>query len=184
MRQQFFGGFVALLLLSFAKPVIAEQSSEIRSLIGVTAVRIVVEDFNSTMQKTGLKKEQLYTIAQDALVKDGIGVLSPQEPGRVPLLYIRLSSVFGGEGNDVPLSFYLLMQVRQMAFLEKREDVVAKQAITTAEEKPLIVSTWENGTMVLVTRKELFFYVKQVLTNLVADFIHDQREANTPRPQS
>lgn len=182
MRQRLFG-FVALLILSFAKSVVAEPSSEIRSLIGVTAVRIVVEDFNLTMQKTGLKKEQLYAIAQGVLIKDGIRVLSSQEVGRAPILYIRLSSVFGGGGHDVPLSFYLLLQVRQAAFLEKRQDVVARESIGR-EEKPLIVSTWESGTMVMVTRKELFFYVKQVLTNLVADFTRDQREANTPRPQS
>ena len=178
MRKQFFWVLASLLALSFAKPVVAEHSSEVRSLIGVTAVRVVVEDFNSTMQKTGLKKEQLHTIAQGALIKDGVRVLSPQESGKVPLLYIRLSSVFGGEGHDVPLSFYLIMQVRQMAFLEKREDLVAKKTIATVEEKPLIVSTWENGTMVMVTRKELFFYVKQVLTNLVGDFVRDQRTAN------
>jgi len=184
MKPQFLWGLVALLILNFAKPVIAAPSSGVRSLTGVTAVRIVVEDFSSTMQKTGLKKEQLYAIAQGALIKDGVRVLSSQELGKVPLLYIRLSSVFGGEGHDVPLSFYLLVQVRQMAFLEKREDLVAKQTIITAEEKPLIVSTWENGTMVMVTRKELFFYVKQVLTNLVADFVRDQREANGLNPQS
>jgi len=178
MRQRFIRVLVALLVLNFAKPVLAEHSSEVRSLIGVTAVRIMVEDFNPTMQKTGLKKEQLYTIAQEALIKNGVRVLSPQEPGKVPLLYIRLSSVFGGEGYDVPLSFYLIMQVRQMAFLEKREDLVAKQTVATAEEKPLFVSTWENGTMEMVTRKELFFYVKQVLTNLVGDFVRDQRMAN------
>lgn len=183
MRQQFFWTLVALLILSFAKPVMAEHSSEVRSLTGVSAVRIVIEDFNTTMKKTGLKKEQLHTIAQGALIKDGVRVLSPQEPGKVPLLYIRLSSVFGGEGHDVPISFYLIMQVRQMAFLEKKEDIAAKQTIATAEEKPLIVSTWENGTMVMVTRKELFFYVKQVLTNLVADFVRDQREANGLHPQ-
>ena len=183
MRQQFLWSFVALFVLSFATKVAAEPPSAIRSLTGVTAVRIMVEDFNSTMQKTGLQKEQLYAIAQGVLIKDGIRVLSPQEAGQVPLFYIRLSSVFGGEGSNVPLSFYLLVQLRQKAFLEKREDLVAQHTIATMEEKPLIVSTWENGTMVMVTRKELFFYVKQVLTNLVADFVRDQKEANRLHPQ-
>lgn len=184
MRKLFCAGFAALVMFSFAQFALAEPPSAIRSLAGVTAVRIMVEDLNAAMQKTGLKKEQLHALAQDALSKNGIQVLQPQDAGRVPLFYIRLSSVVSGEGDGAPVGLYLNMQIRQMAVLEKKEGILAKKTISTAEEKPLFVSTWENGTMAMVARKEIGFYVRTILINLVGDFAHDHKEANGLQPQS
>jgi hypothetical protein len=184
MRKLFCVGLFVLLTFSFAKFAVAEPSSEIRSLTGVMAVRVVVEDFNAAMQKTGLKKEQLSAVAHEALSKNGIRVLQPHDAGRVPLVYIRLSSVMGGEDDGAPVGLYLNMQVRQMAMLEKKEGTLAKQSISAAEEKPFLVSTWENGTMAMVGRKEIGFYVRTILTNLVGDFAHDHKEANGLQPQS
>ena len=184
MRKLFCVGFVALVIVSFAQLALAEPSSAIRSLTGMMAVRVVVEDLNAAMQKTGLKKEQLHALAHEALSKNGIRVLNPQDAGRVPLVYIRLSSVMGGEDDGAPAGLYLNMQIRQMAVLEKKEGILSKQSTSTAEEKPLIVSTWENGTMAMVGRKEIGFYVRTILTNLVGDFAHDHKEANGLQPQS
>jgi hypothetical protein len=183
MRKQFCVGFVALVIFSFAKFVLAEPSSAIHSLTGVMAVRVAVEDFNAAMQKTELKKEHLHALAQDALSKNGILVLQPQDAGRVPLVYIRLSSVISGEGDGAPVGLYLNMQVRQMAILENNQQA-AKQTIALADEKPLFVSTWENGTMAMVARKEIGFYIRTILTNLVGDFARDHYEANGLQPQS
>jgi hypothetical protein len=183
MRKPFGVGFMALLIVSFAQFVLAEPSSAIRSLTGVMVVRIVVEDLNAAMQKTGLKKEHLHALAHEALSKNGIRVLNPQDAGRVPLVYIRLSSVMGGEDDGAPVGLYLNMQVRQMAILENSQQA-AKHPIALAEEKPLLVSTWENGTMAMVSRKEIGFYVRTILTNLVGDFAHDYKEANELQPQS
>jgi hypothetical protein len=55
--------------------------------------------------------------------------------------------------------------------------------ISAAEEKPLLVSTWENGTMAMIARKEIGFYVRAILTNLVADLARDHKEANGPSSQ-
>jgi hypothetical protein len=175
-------GLVALMISSWAKLVMAEPSSAIRSLSGVVAVRILVEDLNTAMKKTGLQKEHLYTLAQEALRKNGIHVLNPQDSGRVPLVYIRLSSVISGEGDNVPVGLYLNMQIRQMAVLENTQQA-KKNAISVAEEKPLLVSTWENGTMAMIARKEIGFYVRTLLTNLVGDLARDHREANGLSPQ-
>ncbi|NOT54324.1 MAG: hypothetical protein HOP18_06935 [Deltaproteobacteria bacterium] len=183
--RKFFGVIlVAVVTFSFAKGALAEPSSAIRSLTGVTAVRVVVEDFNAAMQQTGLQKEQLYALASETLNKNGIRVVQPGEVERVPLVYIRLSSVMGGEGDGAPVGLYLNMQVRQMAMLEKKGETPAKQPIAIAEEKPVLVSTWENGTMAMVGRQEIGFYVRTILTNLVADFAHDHKEANGAQPQS
>jgi hypothetical protein len=176
-------GLVALMISSWAKLVMAEPSSAIRSLSGVVAVRILVEDLNTAMKKTGLQKEHLYTLAQEALRKNGIHVLNPQDSGRVPLVYIRLSSVISGEGDNVPVGLYLNMQIRQMAVLENTQQA-KKNAISVAEEKPLLVSTWENGTMAMIARKEIGFYVRTLLTNLVGDLARDHKEANGLQPQS
>jgi hypothetical protein len=183
MRKLFCVGFAALVMFSFAQSALAEPSSAIRSLAGVIAVRVVVEDFNAAMQKTGLKKEHLHTLAQDTLSKNGIQVLQPQDAGRVPLVYIRLSSVISGEDDGAPVGLYLNMQVRQMAVLENAQQV-AKHPITLADEKPLFVSTWENGTIAMVARKEIGFYVRTILVNLVGDFARDYKEANGLQPQS
>jgi hypothetical protein len=184
MRKPCCVSLMALVIVSFAQFALAEPSSAIRSLSGMMTVRVVVEDLNAAMQKTGLKKEYLHTLAHEALSKNGIRVLQLQDAGRVPLLYIRLSSVIGGEEEGAPVSLYLNMQVRQMAVLEKKEGTLAKQSIPTAEEKPLLVSTWENGTMAMVGRKEIGFYVRTILTNLVGEFAHDHKEANGLQPQS
>jgi hypothetical protein len=183
MRKPFCVGFMALVIVSFAQFALAEPSSAIRSLTGVMAVRVVVEDLNAAMQKTGLKKEHVHALAHEALSKNGIRVLQPQDAGRVPLVYIRLSSVMGGEDDGAPVGLYLNMQVRQMAVLENNQQA-AKHPIALAEEKPLLVSTWENGTMAMVGRKEIGFYVRTILTNLVGDFAHDHKEANELPPQS
>ena len=183
MRKLFCVGFATLVMISFAQFALAEPPSAIRSLAGVTAVRIMVEDFNAAMQKTGLKKEYLHALAQDALSKNGIQVLQPQEAGRVPLVYIRLSSVMSGEDAGAPVGLYLNMQIRQIAILENNQQA-AKRTIAPADEKPLFVSTWENGTMAMVARKEIGFYVRAILTNLVGDFARDHREANGLQPQS
>jgi hypothetical protein len=183
MRKPFWVGFMALVIVSFAQFTLAEPSSAIRSLTGVIAVRVVVEDFNAAMQKTGLKKEHLQALAHETLSKNGIRVLQPQDAGRVPLVYIRLSSVMGGEDDGAPVGLYLNMQVRQMAVLENNQQA-AKYTIALAEEKPLLVSTWENGTMAMVGRKEIGFYVRTILINLVGDFAHDHKEANELQPQS
>ena len=129
MRKLFCVGFVALMVFNFAQFALAEPSSEIRSLTGVMTVRVVVEDLNAAMQKTGLRKEQLHALTHEALSKNGIRVLNPQDAGRVPLAYIRLSSVMGGENDGAPVGLYLNMQVRQMAVLEKKEGTLAKQSV-------------------------------------------------------
>jgi len=48
----------------------------------------------------------------------------------------------------------------------------------TLEDPPLLVTTWEDGTMVMLDRKELGFYVGQVLTNLLGTLMQDHQEAN------
>ena len=159
---------------SFAVP-----NSAIRSLAGVKAVRVVVEDLTSAMQKTGLRKEQIQGTAEEALRKNGLTVLNAQEAGKVPLVYVRLSSVFANDTGDGPISFYITLQVKQPATLINGGQTATPQFQSGAGEPPLIVTTWEGGTMAMVNREELFFYVKQTLLNLVGDLARDHQEANT-----
>jgi hypothetical protein len=158
----------------------AINSSAIRSLAGVKAVRVVAEELNPTMQKTGLWKEQLEGTAMEALRKNGFIVLGAQEPGKVPLVYVRLSSVFANDDGTGPVSFYITLQIKQPANLVNGEPrATPPQAKANAGEPPLLVTTWEGGTMAIVNREELFFYIKQTLLNLVGDLAHDHQEANT-----
>ena len=171
---------VVVLLEALYAQELAASNSALRSLRGVNAVRVIAEDLSLAMQKTGLRKEQLVGTAEETLRKNGITVLGNHEPGKVPLVYVRLSSVFADEGGTGPISFYLTLQLKQPATLRNGEST-ATQANTETGEAPLLVTTWENGTMAMVSREELFFYIKQTLLNLVGDLTRDYQEANASR---
>lgn len=158
-------------LVSFSH---AAMSSSVRSLAGVTAVRVVVEDLNTATQKTGLQKEQLQATAEAYLTQHGVKVM--QGAVGVPVLYLRLSSVIGGEQTHAPVSFYLTVQVKQFARLTHAPGV--SPASDTPEAPPLLVSTWEDGTMAMLDRSELGFYINQILTNLLGEFVQDCQDAN------
>ena len=156
----------------------AAASSAIRSLVGMKTVRVVAEDLSLTMQKTGLRKGQLEGTATEALRKHGFLVLGAQEVGKVPMVYVRLSSVFAHEDGGGPISFYIALQIKQPAKLLNDGQPTATQEKTNREERSFLVTTWEGGTMAMVNREELFFYIKQTLLNLVGDLAHDYQEAN------
>jgi hypothetical protein len=170
-------GAIVTLCCSAVKPVFAAASSSIRSLRGVHAVRVVVEDLNQEMQKTGLRKEHLRVIAEQQLTKGGLPVVHAQDPGKVPLVYIRLSAVVSRADAHAPLSFYLTVQLKQLGLLPPdRQDTSCSQDILHASR--LLVTTWEDGTMVMTDRSGLPFYVQTTLTNLIANLAQDSREAN------
>ncbi len=63
MKQGLICGVVALMSIISAGQSQAVNAPVNRSLTGLTAVRIVIEDLNRDMQATGLRKEQLYALA-------------------------------------------------------------------------------------------------------------------------
>jgi hypothetical protein len=159
----------------------AASSSAVRSLAGVKTLRVLAEDLSETMQKTGLRKEQLEGTAVEALRKNGFTVLNPQEAGKVPIVYVRLSSVFANDSGNAPLSFYLTLQVKQPATLAYGEKPAPTQAPAGQGELPLVVTTWEGGTMAMVNQEEMTFYIKQTLLNLIGDLSSDHQEANSQK---
>lgn len=152
----------------------AAPISRVRSLAGVEAVQVAVEDLNGATQKTGLQKGQIQSAAESYLVKQGLKVV--RSAGGAPIVYIRLSSVIGGEQAQAPLSFYLTVQVKQFARLTRT--LSPTQAAETPAEPPLLVTTWEDGTMVMLNRSELNWYVSKVLVNLLSALVQDHQEAN------
>ncbi len=152
----------------------AAMSSSVRSLAGVTALRVVVEDFNAATQKIGLQKEPLQTDAEAYLTQHGVKVV--RGVNGFPVVYIRLSSVISGGQAHAPISFYLTMQVKQFARLAAVPG--ARPVADTSGEPPLLVSTWEDGTMAMIDRAELRFYVNQILANLLGELVQDYQEAN------
>jgi hypothetical protein len=169
----------ALLLEGAFSPGFTAQNSGVRSLVGVNTVRVAAEDVTLAMQKTGLRKEQLEGTAAEALRKNGFAVLGAHEAGKVPLVYVRLSSVFANDEGTGPVSFYINLQVKQPARLLTRGQPAPAQAQADVGEPPLLVTTWEGGTMAMVNQHELFFYIKQTLLNLVGDLARDHQDANT-----
>ena len=153
-------------------------SSSVRSLTEVSVVRVVVEDLSEAMQQTGLRKEQLAALAVETLQKNGISVATAQDPRRVPIVYIRLSSVFADSPDHGPMSFYLTLQIKQPAVLAQTDMTRTTQSSTAAAERPLLVTTWENGTMAMINPSELFFYIKHTLINLLSDLAHDRQLAS------
>jgi hypothetical protein len=177
MQLRIMVGMLVLLCCSTVNPVSATTPSRIHSLEGVSAVRVVVEDLNQEIQKTGLHKEHLRVIAEQQLTKAGLTVVRAQDPGKVPLFYIRFSAVVGGSDTHAPLSFYLTVQLKQLGLLSPhRQETSCSQ--DTRQPSPLLVTTWEDGTMVLTDRSGLPFYVQTTLTNLIANLVQDSQEAN------
>ncbi len=174
MRIRFLLFFAILLWGEFLSSSQAAMSSSVRSLAAVTALRVVVEDFNTATQKIGLQKDQLQTTAEAYLTQHGVKIT--RGVSGVPVLYLRLSSVVGGEQAHAPVSFYLTVQVKQFARLTHAPGVAA--ASDTPEPPPLLVSTWEDGTMAMLDRSELGFYVNQILTNLLGELVQDYQDAN------
>lgn len=158
-------------------PVRAVVTPQNRGLQGVHTVRVIVEDLSPAVQKAGLRKDYLQAIAEKQLKDSGITVLPAREPDKVPIVYIRLSSVVAGAEARALLSFYLNVQVRQLAILAQGQPPTC-QGAPAPSHPPLLVSTWERGTMVMLDRAELFFYVQSVLTNLLGDLLEDYRGAN------
>ncbi len=172
---------IVLLLSGVSSSALAANSSAVRSLEGVKTFRIIAEDLSETMQKTGLRKEQIEGSAVEALRKNGFTVLNPQEPGKVPIVYIRLSSVFANDSGSGPLSFYLTLQVKQPATLAYDEKPDSTPAPAGHDKLPLVVTTWEGGTMAMVNGEEMVFYLKQTLLNLIGDLTSDHQEANSQK---
>lgn len=151
----------------------AATPSGLRSLAGVTAMHVAVEDLNSTTRRIGLQKKQIQAIAETYLKEHNIQLIGIG--GGIPILYIRVSSVVGGEQPQTPISFYLTVQVKQFAHLAQ-----SQSAATVPDSEgatPLLVTTWEEGTMVMTSRAELGFYVRQVLLNVLGEFLQDYQDA-------
>lgn len=150
-----------------------------RSLEHLSTVRVVVEDLTQAMQQLGLRTERLFNFAAQRLVQDGLTVLKPEVQLPVPVVYIRLSAVIAEAAKEAPVSMYLTVQVKQFARLER--DLVGVAA-GAAQTKPHLVTTWENGTMVMTTAGELPFYTQNLLINLLSDLVHDYQEAKGAEP--
>ncbi len=177
MKQGLICAVVALLSVISAGQSQAVNAPVNRSLTGLTAVRIIVEDLNRDTQATGLCKEQLYALAVQQLGKDSFAVIGPQDPTKAPIVYIRLSSVVGGANNDAPVSFYLTVQVKRLAMLAQGTSSTC-QATAASDPPPLLATTWEKGSMAMVNRNELFFYIQHILMNLLGYLATDQKQAN------
>jgi hypothetical protein len=143
------------------------------SLANVTALYVAVEDLNGATRKIGLQKEQIQAIAETYLKEHQVTLRG--NGGGIPILYLRVSSVVGGEQPQAPISFYLTVQVKQFAHLAQFQSTAARQDSEGAT--PLLVTTWEDGTMVMTDRAELGFYVRQVLVNMLGEFLQDYQDA-------
>jgi len=170
-------GLVFSLLIGWTSQAQATSPSEVRSLAGIVGVRILIEDFNLAMQKTGLQKGQLYAIVEQALQKNDFKVVKPEEPGKVPLVYVRLSSVIPGGDENAPISFYLNVHIKQPAILAYGQSTATPTGSESLTTPPLIVTTWERGMMAVVDRRELLFYIQNILTNAIGDLATDRQAA-------
>jgi len=95
--------FALLVVTWLCAPLYAATPSRVRSLAGVDAVQVMVEDLNPATRKTGLRKEQIQALAEQYLSEHGLQV--GRGVGRPPVVYIRLSAVIGGAEARAPVSF-------------------------------------------------------------------------------
>ena len=80
------------------------------------------------------------------------------------------------------MSFYLTLHVKQTAILvgERPAAVRAAGDGPEAAVPPLLVTTWENGMLVISDLSEMHLHMQQILSNLLAELTQDRREANAP----
>ena len=171
---------IVWLVVGMASPLSAGTKSEVRSLASVAAVKVVVEDLSRSVEQAGMKKEHLSAIAVQYLQQAGLTVLGPRDRYRVPLVYVRLSSVFSGGERNAPMSFYMTLHVKQFALLTDEQPASVRAAADGPEAavSPLLVTTWENGMLVMSELSEMRFYMQQILASLLAELTQDWREAN------
>jgi hypothetical protein len=177
MKQKFIVWLIVLLSPISVPRLHAASAASNRSLKGLAAVRVVVEDLNRDAQAAGLRKDQLYALAAQQLNKDGLTVIGPQDPAKAPIIYVRLSSAIGGANQDAPVSFYLNVQVKQLATFTRGSSGTCQ---TTGEPATpsFLATTWEKGSMAIVEHSQLLFYTRQILINLLGELTTDQKEAN------
>lgn len=171
---------VLWLVAGMVSPLSAGTKSEVRSFANVDVVKVVVEDLSRSVKPAGMKKEHLSVAAAQYLHQAGLTVLGPQDQYRVPIVYVRLSSVFSGGERSTPMSFYLTLHVKQFALLADGRPAAVRDAVDGPETAvpPLLATTWENGMLVMAELSEMHFYVQQILTSLLAELTQGWREAN------
>ncbi len=178
MRETHGLHLVWLLLVGLVAPAMAASPSELAGLAGVQTVRVVVEDVNPDLERVGVTKEGIQARTAQRLSAAGLAVLPPEQPGAVPVVYIRLSAAEYSARAGGLVSFHLTAHVKQLMTWDfARPGVVPMVAGFPAPR--LLVTTWESGTIVLADAGDLRFYVNQVLGNLMAELTSDWRLANT-----
>ena len=171
---------VLWLVVGMVSPLSAGTKSEVRSLANMDVVKVVVEDLSRPVKPAGMKKEYLSVAAVQYLQQAGLTVLGPQVRYRAPLVYVRLSSVFSGGERSAPMSFYLTLHVKRLALLVDERPAAVRDAADGPETAvpPLLVTTWENGMLVMSDLSEMHFHVKRIFSNVLAELTQNSREAN------
>jgi len=142
-----------------ASPASDEEATR-RSLKGIPAFRVVVEQFGSNVQKrNALKVENLQADVESQLGQAGIPVSKSAEA----VLYANVAVVCGDD-----CAFNVTVEVQQRVRLERRSSA-----------GPLLAPTWSTRGTGLVARRSSV--IRRSLREQVDQFVTAYRAANPPK---
>lgn len=148
----------AVLALAWPQPTPAGESESARSLKGLSAFRVVVEQLGSKVDKdAALRREDLQADVEARLAKTGVRV----SKDAAAILYANVAVVC----NRGSCAFHIVLEVQQRVRLAVRPDAGT-----------LIASTWTTGVTGLAARRSDL--IRENLRDQVDQFVTAYRSAN------
>jgi hypothetical protein len=200
-EEPFMRLWIKIPVLTFLLPLLAsaEKSVDTKLLSGLKAVEILIESLNPDTERDGLSSEQLRTDVELRLRRAGINLLDdlplPGDMKTAPdvqnkeawdkwvstelakssdrlqyaLLYLNLSLLKDRDALGLTV-FNVMLQVRQEAALRRNREMYVPHAVT-----------WERAQLGFFgARFNAQQYLRQVVADLVDQFINDYLSVNPP----
>lgn len=131
----------------------AQTNPDRETLVGLRAVRVIVEELRPEFEQAGVAKEQVQTDVELRLRKAGIRVIDFGST----YLYININSIRDG---DYSSAYSIDVQLNQPVLLERDKSISC------------IATTWDRGTIEVIPNSRLQT-IRDSVGNLVDMFIND-----------
>jgi hypothetical protein len=149
-----------------------------RSLAGLEGVAVLVRLYSEDEpEKYGLRYDELKTITELGLRRNGIKVLTDEEHLKargMPKLDVSITAIVSGSPDEENLvsaaATMISVEMRQRVILERDPAILYPMA-----------TTWERGLVQISTVKDISEGVKQGIKDFVDEFCNDYLAANPIR---
>ena len=158
--------FAASLMILVCSVSGSESQSKLEtSMVGLSGVRVVIEQLESDLEQDGLTMRQLQTDAELRLRKAGI----PVREDYSTVLYISVSTI-KGQSREFFYAYAIRVELRQNAWLDRNPKILVPG-----------VATWEAATLGFIPVREVVREIRNNVNDFVDEFINKYLAAN-PKP--